>query len=137
MVIINRLSGHSGGFLSVKTMPPNQAISIDAQRKINQKHGRIPDEKDIGKLILKKSKSLLRDGFPQINKAQHKIHCCNALHLDYIENGEVDLLITSPPFMNVVDYAKDNWLRCWFAGLIATKLCLMTIMPRWKDGAHL
>ena len=122
MVIINRLSGHSGGFLSVKTMPPNQAISIDAQRKINEKHGRIPDEKDIGKLILKKSKSLLRDGFPQINKAQHKIHCCNVLHLDYIENGEVDLLITSPPFMNVVDYAKDNWLRCWFAGIDSDKI---------------
>ena len=122
MVIINRLSGHSGGFLSVKTMPPNQAISIDAQRKINEKHGRIPDEKDIGTLILKKSKSLLRDGFPQINQAQHKIQCCNALHLDYIENGEVDLLITSPPFMNVVDYAKDNWLRCWFAGIDSDKI---------------
>ena len=25
--------------------------------------------------------------------------------------------MTSPPFLDVVDYAGDNWLRCWFAGI--------------------
>jgi len=29
----------------------------------------------------------------------------------------VDLLVTSPPFLDVVDYEGDNWLRCWFAGI--------------------
>ena len=37
MVAINRLTGHSPGFFSVRTMPPNQAISIKAQRRINEK----------------------------------------------------------------------------------------------------
>ena len=23
-------------------------------------------------------------------------------------------MCTSPPFLDVVDYAADNWLRCWF-----------------------
>jgi hypothetical protein len=27
------------------------------------------------------------------------------------------LVVTSPPFLNVVDYAGDNWLRCWFNGI--------------------
>ena len=25
--------------------------------------------------------------------------------------------MTSPPFLDVVDYAGDNWLRCWFCGI--------------------
>ena len=119
MVIMNRLSGHSSGFLSVKTMPPNQTISIDAQRKINEKHNRKAEKKDVLDLIVKKSKSLLRSGtlptlFP--NK-EHKLRCADALNLDYIDDSEVDLMVTSPPFMDVVDYAGDNWLRCWFAGI--------------------
>jgi hypothetical protein len=29
----------------------------------------------------------------------------------------VALTVTSPPFLDVVQYAHDNWLRCWFAGI--------------------
>ena len=31
-----------------------------------------------------------------------------------IPSGTVALVVTSPPFLDVVDYAGDNWLRCWF-----------------------
>lgn len=27
--------------------------------------------------------------------------------------GEVDLVLTSPPYLNVVNYAKQNWIRTW------------------------
>lgn len=30
--------------------------------------------------------------------------------------------MTSPPFLDVVNYAKDNWLRCWFNGYDAKKI---------------
>src|SRR5262245_35305216 len=36
MVAVNRLTGHSQGFFSVYTLPPNQAVSIKSQKKINQ-----------------------------------------------------------------------------------------------------
>jgi methylase of polypeptide subunit release factors len=29
----------------------------------------------------------------------------------------VALIVTSPPFLDVVNYAEDNWLRAWFAGI--------------------
>lgn len=29
----------------------------------------------------------------------------------------VPLAVTSPPFMNIVNYKADNWMRCWFAGI--------------------
>jgi hypothetical protein len=27
------------------------------------------------------------------------------------------LVVTSPPFLDIVDYAGDNWLRMWFCGI--------------------
>ena len=39
-----------------------------------------------------------------------------------ISDGSVDLTVTSPPFLDVVQYAADNWLRCWFNGLDADAL---------------
>ena len=32
-------------------------------------------------------------------------------------DGSVALVVTSPPFLDVVNYAGDNWLRGWFANL--------------------
>jgi len=31
-----------------------------------------------------------------------------------IKSNTVQLTVTSPPFLNIVQYADDNWLRCWF-----------------------
>src|SRR5207344_764646 len=47
MVATNRLTGHSPGFFSVYTLPPNQATSVTAQRKINIKRGQIPPPRDV------------------------------------------------------------------------------------------
>ncbi len=64
MVAINRLTGHSPGFFSVYTMPPNQAVSVESQRKINALRHQVPPPRDIAALILKKSRALLADGCP-------------------------------------------------------------------------
>src|SRR5207302_7948493 len=37
LVALNRLTGHSPGFFSVYTLPPNQAVSVRSQEKINLK----------------------------------------------------------------------------------------------------
>lgn len=29
----------------------------------------------------------------------------------------MSLTLTSPPFLDIVDYESDNWLRCWFLGI--------------------
>jgi hypothetical protein len=34
-----------------------------------------------------------------------------------IRSGSVQLVVTSPPFLDIVQYAEDNWLRSWFAGI--------------------
>lgn len=122
MVAINRLTGHSKGFFSVYTLPPNQATSIARQLKINEKRNQTPDYRDTKGIILKKSKSLLKDwnGTAANEQAQFINHNMND-ELAY-SGPQVALSVTSPPFLNVVDYKSDNWLRCWFSGIDADQV---------------
>jgi hypothetical protein len=118
MVAINRLTGHSPGFFSVYTLPPNQAVSARSQRRINEQRGQTPPDRDIGKLILRKSASLLSDG-PMTPHPRALLTTGPAHATPAIASGSVHLVVTSPPFLDIVQYADDNWLRSWFAGIDA------------------
>lgn len=116
MVSLNRLTGHSSGFFSGRTMPPNQAVSVYAQRRINERLGLAPPPRDLARIILKKSRSLLRDGPPPGHPAA-SLSVGPAHRTPSIAADSVALVVTSPPFLDIVQYADDNWLRCWFAGI--------------------
>lgn len=116
MAALNRLTGHSPGFFSVYTMPPNQAVSVKAQVKINERRAQMPPRRDIAALIMKKSRALLADGPPPPGPSP-LLAVAEASRLAYLPDAAVDLVVTSPPFLDVVDYRADNWLRNWFAGV--------------------
>jgi hypothetical protein len=116
MVAINRLTGHSNGFFSVYTMPPNQAVSAASQRKINAAREQVPPPRDVPTIILKKTLSLLADGPPPPHPPAILLTGA-AEHTPDLAEASVDLIVTSPPFLDVVDYQGDNWLRGWFAGI--------------------
>ncbi len=119
MIAVNRLTGHSPGFFSVYTLPPNQAASVAAQKKINAKRGQSPPERDVAAIILKKSRVLLRAD-PPPRQAPERRFSLTASAEATPQIGDpacIDLVVTSPPFLDVVPYAADNWLRCWFVGL--------------------
>jgi len=121
MVAINRLTGHSAGFFSVYSLPPNQAVSVERQIRINEKRNQTPPLRDVQSIILKKTRSLLRNGTPA-SACKHCLLVGAANELRAVEDGSVSLTVTSPPFLDVVQYADDNWLRCWFAGIDAAKV---------------
>lgn len=128
MVALNRLSGHSPGFFSVYTLPPNQAVSVKSQLKINERRGQKPEPKDVPKLILKRSAALLLDCAPgelarlEARAGEAVFSNRPADETPVIPSGSVSLAVTSPPFLDVVNYALDNWLRCWFAGVDAARV---------------
>ena len=137
MIAINRLSGHSPGFFSGRSMPPNQAVSIKAQQKINDKLGLRPPAKDIEVLINKKTNSLLKKGcFPR--QANFSLHVGSATNTPKIKNSSIDLVVTSPPFLDIVDYAADNWLRCWFAGIDPSNVNISAHKTKedWTEMVH-
>ena len=118
MVCLNRLTGHSSGFFSVYTLPPNQATSAVRQRKINEARRQVPPRRDVFEIVLRKTKALLKAALPaDYGGAMARILTGPAERTPDIADASVDLLVTSPPFLDVVDYPTDNWLRCWFAGI--------------------
>lgn len=127
-VATNRLTGHSSGFFSVYTMPPNQAVSANSQIRINEKRQQIPTYRDTKKIILKKSKQLL-SGVTLEEKNNLKNAQNTAVFLSNpadktteILEESVSLIVTSPPFLDIVQYKDDNWLRCWFNNINADEI---------------
>jgi hypothetical protein len=172
MVALGRLTGHSAGFFSVYTLPPNQAVSVDAQRKINADRNQVPPRRHVPDLILKKSKSLLRDGvpphlplegggrakgagggdtgsesagsgvtpprllrsLPSPSRRGLALTTGPAWATPDLRDGSVALIVTSPPFLDVIDYRGDNWLRCWFAGIDPDEVAIdqHKTLPEWE-----
>lgn len=142
LVALNRLTGHSAGFFSVYTLPPNQAVSVKSQRKINERRNQAPPRRDVFKIILKKTKQLLGDIGPRERRsleetsARSRLFTGPAEATPEIPSSSVALVVTSPPFLNVVQYATDNWLRCWFLGIDADNvpLTVPTKLENWQQA---
>ena len=136
MVALTRLTGHSSGFFSVRTLPPNQAIPPAAQLSLNARLSQSPPPRDVSALILKKSRSLLRQlpNFDPALSAHHRLWTAQAETPCPLEENSVALVVTSPPFLDVVDYRRDNWLRCSFAGIDseAVPRCTSSV-TEWKS----
>lgn len=144
MVATNRLTGHSPGFFSVYTLPPNQAVSPENQIRINQKLGQKPQYRDVRALILRKSMQL-QGGLSAADRWRLRSAAARARFLvdeaaatPSIAADSVHLTVTSPPFLDVVQYARDNWLRCWFNGLdaeaIGTRITMAKTVEGWANA---
>lgn len=142
MVAITRLTGHSPGFFSVYTLPPNQAVSIERQKRINERRRQAPPYRSVPDLILAKSRSLLADcdlGVTRRLRAaakQARLLTKPSSATPEIESGSVALVVTSPPFLDTVDYAGDNWLRCWFCGIdpATVPLTIPRRLSEWQEA---
>ena len=95
------------------------------------KDPQVPPRRDVRAIILKKSRSLLADGIPPPHPPA-RLATGAADSSPWIGDASVDLVVTSPPFLDVVDYAADNWLRCWFAGIDVASVAIAT--PRSAEG---
>jgi hypothetical protein len=136
MVATNRLTGHSKGFFSVYTLPPNQAVSPKSQQRINRKRRQEPEYRDTHRIILNKIKSLLRRKSDAETKSLVRagkkavLLTGDARSTPAIRDASVQLTVTSPPFLDIVQYRDDNWLRCWFNGLEADTVGRQITMAR-------
>jgi DNA modification methylase len=142
MIATSRLTGHSKGFFSIYTMPPNQAVSAVSQKKINIKRDQKPEYRDVKAIILKKSRQLMgklsaKEIDTLKNASKEALFLENdATHTAAIKPDSIDLTVTSPPFLNVVQYSKDNWLRCWFNAIdlkaVEAKITMASTLEEWS-----
>lgn len=139
LLALSRLHGHSRGFFSVYSFP-QISITPEAQERINIKRKQKPDFRNVPELILRKAKSVLRDNeLKLINKfgAGSKVFIDDASSLREVANNSIDLIITSPPFLNKADYLQDNWLELWFCGIdpepFRSKLVMTSRLDSWIE----
>ena len=143
MVATRRLTGHSKNFFSVYTLPPNQALSPERQKKINKERNQKPAYKNVKQIILKKTFDLTKginekiiEKFKVINR-KAKFLTDDARETKSIKPNSINLTVTSPPFLDVVNYRDDNWLRCWFNDIdteeIAKKITVSRKLPDWEE----
>tara|TARA_B110001454_G_scaffold75445_1_gene72922 strand:+ start:137 stop:1351 length:1215 start_codon:yes stop_codon:yes gene_type:complete len=143
MVCTTRLTGHSAGFFSGYTLPPNQATTPKGQLLINQKLGISPPYKDTKAIILKKSRALQRNLNPSIVQQLFEVgknaifSSKDSKNTFHIPDESVKLTVTSPPFLNIVRYASDNWLRCWFNSIdskqVEKEIISCRTVPQWSE----
>ncbi len=142
LLALNRLTGHSPGFFSVYTLPPNQAVSVKSQQKINAQRNQKPPRRYVPRLILKKTGKLLGDCDAAMRQTLAGVAQKSLLltgpssATPKIPSNSVSLVVTSPPFLDVVDYAGDNWLRCWFLGIDpkTVKLTVPKKLEAWQEA---
>lgn len=116
---LSRLHGHSDGFFSVYSFP-QISILPGAQRKNNARLGQKPEYRSIRERIIRKMKRDLSVELPSVynESARKNLYLsCDSANLKGVRASSVDLVVTSPPFLDKVDYITDNWMRAWFLGV--------------------
>lgn len=83
--------------------------------KINEKRKQVPPLRDVAKLIEKRSRILLSQGL--VNATDDRFFPGQSDETPSIPDASIALAVTSTPFLDLVDYEADNWLRCRFLGI--------------------
>jgi SAM-dependent methyltransferase len=111
-IISGVLHGPSEMFLSLSTRDTFSG-SVDYVREYAKEHDLEKPKRDIRKSAMKKQERVSKElvDFPAEASAWvEKADCKNVPFPD----DSVDLLLTSPPYMRVLDYSWNNWLRLWW-----------------------
>ncbi|MGM0600061.1 MAG: DNA methyltransferase [Candidatus Rifleibacteriota bacterium] len=124
MTTLSRLHGHSKGFFSAYSFP-QISVPKTNQAKINKTRGVAPDYRDVKTRIIKKARRTLKSGaIEEIRKLRNfqRITTGDSRELKGWESESVDLVVTSPPFLNQVDYIQDTWIESWFCDIPQSEL---------------
>jgi DNA modification methylase len=135
MTALSRLHGHSTGFFSVYSFP-QMSIPALQQRKNNQKKGILPEYRAIKPRIIQKMKRDLNTALPPFYhefSRENQYFNSNVMDLSPIASESADLIVTSPPFLDKVDYQQDNWIRHWFLDIPENETKDISILSSLND----
>lgn len=106
----------SSGYASI-SMPNTFSMSPEYVRRFVQTKQLSRDFHDVFELLKVKAERLFKTDAPQaavgLVLEQDIKSIINSPAL-LSSQSQVDLVLTSPPYLGVVNYAKQNWIRTWF-----------------------
>jgi site-specific DNA-methyltransferase (adenine-specific) len=106
----------SSGYLSI-SMPNTFSMAPEYVRRFVQTKQLNREFRDVFQLLREKTSRIFSlHAFPE--KAA-KVYECDAKMVSQNPDlngffGKVRLILTSPPYMGIVNYARQNWIRSWF-----------------------
>lgn len=111
-VICGVLHGPSKMFLS---LPQKDTVSSTPRyvERYAQEHQLYPPDRDIYECAMNKAQRCLTTPFPT---TKGQVYLADSRDLQHIASNSVDLVVTSPPYLAVLDYTWNNWLRVWWLG---------------------
>jgi len=100
--LLGIIHGHRPGHLSAIT---SLVIPYKPRTK--------PEYKEVIPRLKQKVRRMYKSGFPL--ETNSKAYYADARNIP-LEDDSIDLVISSPPYFNTLDYVGDNWLRLEFLG---------------------
>jgi hypothetical protein len=119
--LLGILHGHSRISLSLPCSH-SFAMAPNYVRKYARKFGLRRPSRKVKECLISRSKQLLAD---KPGRVRGRAFVANAAGLSRHlpkKYRPVDLIITSPPYLNVQTYGKDSWLRLWLLGIDYKKI---------------
>lgn len=113
-IVCGILHGPSDMYLSIRTKDTYSGTA-NYVREYAKEHDLEAPEKDIRTSALRKQELAEQDEFFPWIKTQSSVIHGNARSIPYPDET-ADLILTSPPYMRVLDYTWNNWLRLWWLG---------------------
>jgi DNA modification methylase len=106
----------TSGYLSI-SMPNTFSMSPDYVRRFVQTKELSREYRNVFNILKEKVERVFKKH--KSPKIESNIFECDAKSLLNSKDvskykGKVDLLLTSPPYLGIVNYAKQNWIRSWF-----------------------
>src|SRR5581483_11769490 len=111
-LICGVLHGPSKMFLS---LPQKDTVSSTPRyvERYSQAHNLTPPDRDIYECAINKAQRCLKTPLPEHHG---QVYLADSRNLEHIASTSVDLIVTSPPYLAVLDYTWNNWLRVWWLG---------------------
>lgn len=106
------LHGPSKMYLSLQTKDTYSGTA-NYVRNYAKEHGLTLPKRDILPRVLQKQRLAQRDYVPPWVCSQTKITRSNARDLPF-KSETADLIVTSPPYMQTLNYDWNNWIRLWW-----------------------
>ena len=132
-LLVGALRGNRISNLSV-TMSGLICFSSNYMRKWSLKTNIYPEYREIKSRLIAKAERLEKDGL--MFRRDSKVLQEDATSMNSIEDNSIDMIITSPPYFNVINYAYDNRLRLWALGFnykdIQKKLCMTASIQKYS-----
>jgi len=96
------------------SLPCSHSFSMSPKyvRRYATKHGLKKPKRDVVACLEKKAESALLSPLPTVRGEAYQT---DAKKIP-LEDKSIDLIVTSPPYLDKQTYAWDNWLRLWFLG---------------------